>query len=538
MTRIVWTDRSRVESHQRCARLRWLEYHEQGIGIVAAKKPLALCVGGSVHKGLECLLKMAMADVDLTRAEDAAVADAISDFSAHRTRLALDTAELAAQAALDPSSLAAQIEATARDLGLEASDPAVAALHGQQRNAAAEFDDYLWREQAALVEGMVRAYARRRLRPLLEEFEVLEVEREGDWELASWDKWIPGTESGTDTTSLRFMSRPDALLRSRADNSLYLLSYKTAATWDVRKARDAEHDMQGLSEGVEVERRLGEWWVDINHGGPIDPVVGRSKAMVDFLASIPAPPRILGIRYEYMLKGTRYEDKDLTARFGFKCWSQRSHLIRRYVCHSTPSRGKNAAAYNVGDSAWSWDYIQDDGSPSKLSASNWHAESLLDDRSSMTVGQWIDLLDATEMAMSAYDSTIGQEPREQGYKSDAQALGFTVEHPLDAVFPPPLTVYRSDDQLRDWVEQVEAQERRVAEGVAEVKDAEDDGERRHRLNVLFPMSRRACSYPTECAFTKVCYGGDDIRRDPLASGLYRLRTPNHEAEKISTAAAK
>jgi hypothetical protein len=100
------------------------------------------------------------------------------------------------------------------------------------------------------------------------------------------------------------------------------------------------------------------------------------------------------------------------------------------------------------------------------------------------------------------------------------------------VFPPPLTVYRQDDQLRDWIDQVEAQERRVAEGTAAVMAAtEDEGERRHLLNVHFPMFRRACSYPSECAMTKICYGGDDIRRDPLASQLYKIRVPNHPMEE-------
>jgi hypothetical protein len=46
------------------------------------------------------------------------------------------------------------------------------------------FDRYLRAEQGALVEAMMRAYMRRRLRPLLEEFQILEVEREGTWELA------------------------------------------------------------------------------------------------------------------------------------------------------------------------------------------------------------------------------------------------------------------------------------------------------------------------------------------------------------------
>src|SRR5271157_763377 len=215
----VWTDRSRIESYQRCARLRYLEYHSDGTGIQPAKKPLALCVGGSVHVGLEWLLK--------GHDEDAAATAALADFATHRSALALDTTELAAQAVADPASLASQLAATAADLGMAPTDPSLVALCAQQTHNAAEFDDWLWQEQAALVEGMVRAYARRRLRPLLEEFEVLEVEREGDWELARRDD---DPDAGCyEGYELRFMSRPDALLRSRADNSLYLLSFKTAA---------------------------------------------------------------------------------------------------------------------------------------------------------------------------------------------------------------------------------------------------------------------------------------------------------------------
>src|SRR5271157_6651529 len=172
----VWTDRSRIESYQSCARKRWLEYHESQTGIQPAKKPLALCVGGSVHVGLEWLLK--------GHDEDAAATAALADFATHRSALALDTTELAAQAVADPASLASQLAATAADLGMAPTDPSLVALCAQHANNAAEFDDWLWQEQAALVEGLVRAYARRRLRPLLEEFEVLEVEREGDWELA------------------------------------------------------------------------------------------------------------------------------------------------------------------------------------------------------------------------------------------------------------------------------------------------------------------------------------------------------------------
>jgi hypothetical protein len=449
---------------------------------------------------------------------------------------------------------------------MDPADPALASLLERQRNAGAEFEDWLWQEQAALVEGMVRAYARRRLRPLLEEFEVLEVEREGDWELAyikeeaSWDALCThcgqdyGKHCGDDcqdehgvaigthyerlAAEIRFMSRPDALLRSRSDNSLYLLSYKTAAAWDVRKARDAEHDMQGLSEGVEVERRLGEWWTQVHQGDSFKAQLGFNipTPMYKFLRGLSAPPRILGIRYEYLLKGARYADKDLSARFGLNVWAQRSHLIRAYhndsmIAPESRTTGSGFGNY-AGAWCWSYDHLKDDGSTSKLYYKTWRPRAVWE---SMPIRRWIDMLDTATMAMSAYDSTVGMEPREMGWKSEAQAQGYTTQHPLDEVFPAPLTVYRSDDQLRDWVEQVEAQERRVAEAVAQVEAATDDGEKRHLLNVLFPFSRRACSYPTECIFAKsVCYAGEDAQRDPMATGAFKQREPHHTPEKAAT----
>jgi hypothetical protein len=454
---IVWTDRSRVEEYQSCPRRRWYTYHQGGVGMSPARKSLPLAVGGSVHVGLASLL--------LGVSEDDTVVDAFIDSARYYKALALDSAE-----APQPDELSRQLTS----LGDADAAEALMRVHEQR---VTEYDSWLWREQMALVEGLVRAWARRRLRPLLDEYEVLEVEREGDWELSV-------CTPANILTPIRFMSRPDALLRSRADGQLYLLSFKTLSTWDVRRARDAEHDMQGLSEAVEVERRLGE--------------------------------RIMGIRYEYLLKGYRAEDRDLSAKFGLKVWSQRSHLVRAYR----------------GDAGWCWsyDFLKDDGSASKLYWKAWRPESTWE---AMTTKEWIDLMDATEATMSAEDTTVGLAPRELGYRSAAQAQGYTSDHPLDSLFPPPQMVYRSDDQARDWVDQIEAQERRVAEGVAAVEAASDEGDRRHLLNVHFPMSRRACSYPTECVYTKVCYGGEDIQRDPMGSGLYRIREANHPQEKAT-----
>jgi hypothetical protein len=438
--------------------------------------------------------------------EDRAVTAALADFATHRNAIELPDAEAAAL--VNPSF-----------------EP--------MRN---DFDEYLFQEQSALVEGEVRAYSRRKLRPLLNQFEVLEVEREGEWLLS--DATVPAAVWGEDTPELWFMSRPDALLRDRESNQLYLQSFKTTASWDVRKARDAEHDMQGLSEGVEIERRLADWWDQCHAPDAVfHKIIGEmidagntkpmTQTMAKYLRALDSPPRILAVRYEFLLKGDRWKDRDLSERFGVEMRSQKSHLIRQYAAVSTPQRG--TAGYSIGDVCWAWDYTREDGRDGSLAGQNWKSRPVWDQPGG--VKGWIDKLEESAEVMSGEDSTMGMEPRSLGFGGAAQAVGTTKQHPLDAVLLPPIVIYRNEDELRDLVDQMEAVERGIAEGVEAVNAAgADEGERRHALNVHFPMTRRACEYPTTCSYTKICWGGEDIRANPLASGLYRIREANHPQE--------
>jgi hypothetical protein len=529
----VFVDRSRVETYQRCHRLRYLEYHEAGMGITSARKPLPLAVGGSVHEGLAMLLKegQALREHDAQEhpapwleIEEHAVRAALGDFAQYQAQLDIGEEDF---------EIAAATERTLKSAG----DPELVA---QARQIAAkgrsDYDQYLYEEQSALVEGLVRAYARRRLRPLLEQYEVLEVEREGSWLLSQWKSehtkpgpetifsGIPGATSilTLEDKELWFMSRPDALLLERESKQLYILSFKTAAKWDRRKGEDAKRDMQGLSEGVEVEKRLAKWWTmikaapapwSLNAGFQIDATTIVPPATADFLRHSPSPPRIMGIRYEYMLKGERRIDKDLSARLGIDVRAQSSPLVRAY-------KNPGMAA---GDEQWniSWDYVKEDGSTSKLYYKNWRGAPVFE---SLPVKEWIDKLDSATMA-------LGEEGREMGFSCQAQATGFLESHPLDALFIPPIVIYRNDDELRDWIEQVEAQEVRIAGEVEEVRAAKDEGEKRHLLNIHFQQTRRACSYPTNCDMIPLCFGGEEIRRGPLESGLYKIRVPNHPQER-------
>jgi hypothetical protein len=519
----VRTDRSRIIQFQRCPRSRWLGYHQDSTGLSSATTPLPLAVGSSVHEGLAELLRLASASPDYNPAipattvhptelsiENSAVLVALTDFSQYKRAIELPTAETA-ETTIEPAD-----EAERARMAEEFPD-----LVKRYADAKEQFQDYLYLEQASLVEAMVRAYARRRLRPLLEQYEVLEVEREGEWVLSDYVADDLAHENGADGMGqLLFMSRPDALLLYRESRQLVLLSFKTVSTWDIRRQRDAEHDMQGLSEGVEVERRLAEWHSALQHGLPTPEQL--SPAMDKYLSECTDAPRILAVRYEFLQKGDRWRDKDLSAKLGFEARSQRSPLVRGYL----------NSGMTAGDEQWnvSWDFLKPDGSgeTSKLYWKNWRSSPVWEH---MRIADWITRLDESAMAMSADADASGQDVRELGYHSPAQATGYLKTHPLDDVFLPPVMVYRNEDDLRDLVEQIESQERRVAEAVELVNITTDEGERRSLLNQHFPQARHSCEWPSTCGFVRVCYGGEEIRRNPLASGLYRNRVPNHPQEQ-------
>lgn len=536
-----YVDRSRVIGFQECGRRRFLEYHESGIGIVPIKKALPLAVGGAVHAGLEVILRSLVGapyDADswersteqLRLLEDLGVKAALLEFSQYtQFGLEVDANEQAQMKVSDNIGME-----LAKSLGLAPDHPDVLKLAATASEGIEKFDRYLVDEQNALVEALVRAYCRRRLRPLIEQFEVLEVEREGTWTLAQWSD---GTDpvNGANPRQIIFMSRPDALLRDRESNQLVILSFKTASGWDIRRARDAEHDMQGLSEGVEVEQRLGRWWEavqahpewDIFRIGyatvdsPVAKLEELHPAMVRFLKQSGAKPRIYAIRYEFMLKGDRKTNDQLGQELGVQARAQNSHLVRPY-CNP---------GMTPGDAQWAWSYRfkKEDGSGSNLYYKNWKPAPVW---RAMSIRTWIDQLDAATQTYSTEAVAEGLEPRLLGYQClGGQATGYTDVHPLDDVFISPITVFRNDDDLRDWIDQTACQEERVVEGLVQIRETKDLSEVRHLLNKYFPMNRGSCEYPSTCSFVKVCYANnEDVKMRPMESGNFRLRTPNHPTE--------
>jgi hypothetical protein len=123
----------------------------------------------------------------------------------------------------------------------------------------------------------------------------------------------------------------------------------------------------------------------------------------------------------------------------------------------------------------------------------------------MSVRQWIDMLDRQEVQPDAGDA-------------------------LAAQFIPPMTVYRNEDDLRDWIESTEYQETEIVKHSELVQIAANEDEKRSLLNRYFPMTRQACEYPGSCSYINLCYGSSELRVDPIGSGKYKARVPNHPVE--------
>lgn len=155
----------------------------------------------------------------------------------------------------------------------------------------------VYNEHRALLEGLLRVWYLYRYPSFIREYELLDIEREELWRISG---------------GIGFMARADGVLRGRHDGSLYVLSFKTAKAWDKKRDDEARSDIQGISELVALEDRLGE--------------------------------RVAGIQMEYLIKGSRNEYPK-----GSGIYSVYNPLIHPWYNQGT------------GRYAHSWDWRDQDG---------------------------------------------------------------------------------------------------------------------------------------------------------------------------------
>ena len=276
MTELL-TSRSRILTRQRCARARYWMDEAFGTGFSPVKVAIPLATGGAVHAGLKTLMLQALDIPGMLDIEDA-VEDAVLEFKS---------------------------ECENRQLDLD----------------ALESQSFVYAEQLALTEALVRLAGTRVIPRLLELYEVLEVERLDTAPLVQDDD----VHDTRDAFSVLFRSIPDALVRSRADGDLYVISWKTTSEYSASRDQDARTDMQGLSEAWALEKRLARWQDRLTEARDIVHPIERHN-VEDYdgetLDEIPAWFRehvanggtsaIRGVQMIYLVKGPRRKNPDGT----------------------------------------------------------------------------------------------------------------------------------------------------------------------------------------------------------------------------------
>ena len=400
------TDRSRILAAQSCPRQRWLAYHIGGAGLQRKAKALPLQFGSAFHEGAE----------DLLMARGLATA-------VERAKQFLDT----------------QFAAHAIGFDGEVPDDALKAL------------DYGREEQIALAEALLRGWWAYEGESFLANFEVLEVEQEGRADLDD---------------DLTLMFRPDALVRDRQSGDLYIVSWKTCATFGKRNVDQARHDMQSISE---CWGRMAEW--------DQRPISNNSA------------PRIEGVLYKWIVKGRRTKDDWLGI------YTQDSPLIYAWMRPGpTPEEAE-----------WSWKYRwpKEDGSGNSQLGKGFRKVPVWRDYPG-GVEQWIADLASQSIAPRHINA-------------------------LETTFPTASPIERRQDEVESWERQVTAQEIRIATAVDSIQSCQArDGEvwadvAATIIDVYFPQFTASCHSYSGCPFLDICWGGALAQ----PGDIYQIREANH-----------
>lgn len=451
MTNEIYTDRSRVLTSHTCPRKRFLEYEldtpEGPGGVVPTRLNMDLVVGSAFHRGIQSLLLAYHVEKPVSTTVDDAVKDAL-------------------EGGADWPGFWPLVKSR----GLVLSDK--------------EDAYYVYHEQAALVEALIRGYEAFVLPRLVDRFLVVEVERED-----------VGNFPGTNGNVIKFGMRADALLLEKDSNDLYVLSLKTTKEWGKKQEDSNGHDMQGLTEAMVVEERLRGWAEILDLGGlSVDDGIYGEETVPRWFRERHASgalPQVFGIKMEFALKGRRGEYPS-----GSGVWTYSNPLIRPWK-----------KSDDLGEPQYAFMYeFQDELGGNHRLGKGWRRVNIWED---IGVKAWIELL------------------------KDRSIQGFEPGRGLAQQFVLPQEYYRNEEDMKDVEDEVVGQEEFIREGVGVVRQAQEAGDERglrKALGKYFRKQTRSCDWPTKCEYQPVCFGPREYTLNPLASGLYQIREANHPSE--------
>lgn len=413
---IIAIDRSRVTAAEKCMRYRYWHYEHDGVGIEQAGR-LDPLIGTATHDAIEHLLTA-------------------------------------------PGSINEAV-AVGRETIMAARREGPISVYKQSLDPELDVA-----EGADLMEALVRGWAAVRLAPLLDANEVIAIERE-----MSVD-WVVGGRT------IRQLSRPDIVIRRKADRSLFILNLKTASRVDDKWRTKWRFDMQTFSEAAAVESTLGE------------PVAGTIIAG--------------------LLKGSRSDyERDLG-----------------------PNVGPGKFHWSNSPLLWAWK--REAEGPGMDDA--WYARYEWQCTAPHEMGRGKRCAGGANHRLSGVRKAPVTE-RLGGISGWISYLAVADRSLLEEQFVELPAILRSPYEVERWKRQALPREVDIREHrdflneLNEVDDSDDTHTvtREDLLDKWFPMSTAEgnCVWPTKCMAFEICHG---VARDDLAGNGFRARSANHPQE--------
>jgi hypothetical protein len=352
---------------------------------------------------------------------------------------------------------------------------------------------YVLIECRYLVEALIRTYSLVRLPLFLEEYEILEVEKEDSLNFGN---------------DIVFLAKADGLLRRKSDNKLVVLSIKTISEFvdegsskKVPTIQAVGIDMQGNSEAYVIKNRLNEWYkhfkaLGLQLNSSVEGMfawmqanLGCNKEVFDYFVWVNNNNKEIKvnlIQYEHLIKGEMSE------------WGQNSGIYRRHTPLLHPYyldlgfnlrsgvSDKNQFAITFGK-----------GRPPK----GWEK---VDVWKYLSIKEWIDML------------ASGEIQPELGDVLSKFIRGSDV-------------IFRDDDEQLEWFISTKTLVKEINnKRFAMNNDPMDYAE---CLATYYPKDTQQCLkyYGSLCTYYSICHQGVNPD-EALNDRLYQIRRPHHDSE--------
>lgn len=412
-------DRSRLIDYQQCPRMGYWGYGYEGKGLAPLASSVYLIRGSAIHAGVGWLLH------DPANIE---VPDIIEG--------ALDMFEREARKGLDV------------ERG-EENPPDIT-------------------EQKRVIEGALWAFYLTALPRLKGAYHIRSVEREEAVSLGQ---------------GVTLLARTDAHLQHKVEGTHHIWSLKTTKTYDSRKEEDAQTDIQGLSEALALEARIGQ---KIRSIQMCYLVLGKRQVIKTDIGPevVTKSPFCWGYR---RLGGGIGQGDEYYASQYWNC--DTSHIIT----HLKKSDSKKAL--HLGCPGGKTHKIGDD------------FEMFPTDEYPTGIKGWIEDILSGEI------------------KPGSSAIEELVLMPSE--------YFRQERDIVSFKRQAYWQAVEIKKGLEIVSRALTAEGKEYVLDQFFRQHKHRCHYPGTCDFTKLCFpppgDRDEVFKNPLKFG-YAYRVPNHPAE--------